>query len=70
MKIRIKQGFHSKTVHLSLCKQESNYTSQVFESRVKKHRCFALFAVEVLFARKRGAENVLPVELVDARANE
>ena len=44
--------------------------SQVFESRVEKHRCFDLFAVEVLFARKRGADNVFPVELVNARENE
>ena len=44
--------------------------SQVFESRVEKHRCFDLVAVEVLFARKRGADDVLPVELVDARADE
>jgi hypothetical protein len=67
MKIRVKQGLHSKTVHLSLCKQQGDYTSQVLKSRVEKHRCLGLFAVEVLFARKRGANNVLHVELVDAR---
>ena len=70
MKIRVKQGLHSKTVHLSLCKQQGDYTSQVFESRVEKHRCLGLFAVEAIFARKRGTDNVFPVELVDARADE
>ena len=44
--------------------------SQVLESRVEKHRCFDLFAVEVFFARKSGADNVFPVELVNARENE
>lgn len=43
---------------------------QVFESRVEKHRCFDLFAVEVFFARKCGADNVFPVELVNAHENE
>ena len=70
MKIRVKQGLHSKTVHLSLCKQQGNYTSQVLKSRVEKHRCLDMFAVEVLFARKRGADNLFSVELVNTRANE
>ena len=43
--------------------------SQLSECCIEKHWCFDLFAVDIFFARKCSADDILSVELADAIEN-